>query len=186
MEVTFKNPNENWYYRQRYDKKEPGNMKGCFYSIIGILICLLLSALLSSCKSIQYVPVETVKTENIHNTDTVIIKDTIQNEKETTIREVSEADSALLAKLGLQLDKSQRIILLLQKELAQKSHTEIEHKSDTVEVEKEIQVPYPVEKQLSKWEKICLRFGNISIIVFFVLVVLTVFWIVVKKRVSKK
>ena len=182
MEASFSNPNDYWYYNQRYDMKEPGNMKGSFYSLVGSLLIIILSFLLSGCKSIQYVPVETIKTEFIHNTDTVVVRDTVQNEKETTIREATKADSAMLAKLGLQLDKSQRIILLLQKELAQKSHTEIEHKSDTVEVEKEVKVPYPVEKQLTKWQQFKLDFADIGFGVCALVILLACGYLFVRKR----
>jgi hypothetical protein len=42
----------------------------------GILVCLLIT-LLAGCKTIKYVPVETVKTEYVTKTDTLIQKDTI-------------------------------------------------------------------------------------------------------------
>lgn len=42
-----------------------------------LLFCLLFAILFCSCKSIQYVPVETVKTEYITNNDTLIFKDSV-------------------------------------------------------------------------------------------------------------
>lgn len=184
MKKQYKDPNENWYYHQKLLKSKD-SYKACFYCIIAVAILILVSLFFTSCKSIQYVPVETVKVETIHNTDTLIVRDTINNEKETIIREASPADSLLLAKVGLQLDESKRIIILLQKELAEKSHQEIEHKTDTVEKIKEIQVPYPVEKQLTKWEKTKMHIGEglvwILIVVF---VVIIVGWLIkMRKRV---
>jgi hypothetical protein len=158
METVYNNPNVNWYH-----KEMPNPKQGCFSWMVAIIVLIVFSICMSSCETIKYVPVETVKTEVIHNTDAVIVKDTINNEKETIIREATPADSLLLAKVGIQLDESKRVILLLQKELAEKSHTEIEHTSDTVTVEKEVKVPYPIEKPLSKWDRICLKSGSIAI-----------------------
>lgn len=174
------NLNDSWYYEQKLSNSA-GSYRACFYCFIGIIL-VLIATFLTSCKSIQYVPVETVKTEVIHNTDTVIVQDTINNEKETIIREATPADSLLLAKVGIQLDESKRIILLLQKELAEKSHTEIEHSSDTVTVEKEVQVPYPVEKKLTKWEKTKMETGGIAIAVCIAFVIMVIVGFILRAR----
>ena len=174
MENTYHNPDEYWYYSQRYDDKSVKNMRGCVYGLTGVLLLALLCFLFSGCKT-QYVPVETVRVETKYNTDTIIVKDTIINEKETIVREATAADSALLAKVGLQLDESKRVILLLQKELAEKSHKEIESHSDTVTVVKKVQVPYPVEKRLTKWETFKMGVGGIAIVVIVIIIVLVVF-----------
>lgn len=42
-----------------------------------LLFCMLFAILFCSCKSIQYVPVETVKTEYINNSDTLIFRDSV-------------------------------------------------------------------------------------------------------------
>lgn len=114
MGINYNNPNSNWYYGQRYEKMSEKNLKGCFYTLVIALIVAACMILFSSCKSIQYVPVETVKTEYKNHTDTVRQIDSIFSEKETIIR---EADSALVASLGLQLKANERAILILKKEL---------------------------------------------------------------------
>ena len=172
--------NDSLYYDRKLSNSG-GSYRTCFYCFMGIVLTLIV-AFLTSCKSTQYIPVETVKTEVIHNTDTVIVRDTINNEKETTIREATPADSLLLAKVGIQLDESKRIILLLQKELAKKSHTEIERTSDTVTVEKEVQVPYPVEKKLTKWEETKMETGGIAIAVCIAFVIMVIVGFMLRAR----
>lgn len=105
--------------------------------IVIIAICLLLQA----CKSVQYVPVETVKTEYVDRVKQV--HDTMHTiEKETTY---INGDTVLITKY---ID---RIKVL--------------HKTDTCIIEKTdtVQVPYPVERKLSKWEQVKNRLGGIAL-----------------------
>lgn len=101
-----------------------------------IAICLLLQA----CKSVQYVPVETVKTEYIDRVKQV--HDTMHTiEKETTY---INGDTVLITKY---ID---RIKVL--------------HQTDTCIIERTdtVQVPYPVERKLSKWEQVKNSLGGIA------------------------
>lgn len=102
-----------------------------------IAICLLLQA----CRSVQYVPVETVKTEYIDRVKQV--HDTMHTiEKETTY---INGDTVLITKY------INRIKVL--------------HKTDTCIIEKTdtVQVPYPVERKLSKWEQVKNSLGGITL-----------------------
>lgn len=148
-------------------------------TLIWLAIMIVAVALLSGCKSIQYVPVETVKTVYQNHTDTVVMKDTVLSKKETIIR---EADSALVAKLGLQLKDNEKAILILQRELERQVSKESEHKTDTVLKTDSIQVPYPVERKLSKWEKVCIDYGKIMLGATLILLVVAVWWLVRKIR----
>ena len=130
---------------------------GWYILVVFVLMCVM--ALLVSCRT-QYVPVETVRTEYINRTDTVHKTDTVTNEKETIIREVNNGDSALLAKYGIIVKNNERMMLLLQRELAKERSKEREVQHDTTIVRDTIQVPYPVEKKQSAvdkfWDKIML------------------------------
>lgn len=102
-----------------------------------IAICLLLQA----CKSVQYVPVETAKTEYVDRVKQV--HDTMHTiEKETTY---INGDTVLITKYV------DRVKVLHQ------TDTCIMEKTDTV------QVPYPVERKLSKWEQVKDRLGSITL-----------------------
>ncbi len=145
-----------------YFSEEMQNRGGCITNPVMLVVLLLVVMCLFGCKT-QYVPVETVVKEYIHSTDTVREKDTIRNEKETIIREMNAADSAMLAKLGLEVKANQHIILVLQKELERQSHEREESKTDTIYRDKEVQVPMPVERKLSRWEQIKMDYGAVSI-----------------------
>ena len=106
-------------------------------TLVIIVVCLLLQA----CKSVQYVPVETVKTEYIDRVKQV--HDTMHTiEKETTY---INGDTVLITKY---ID---RIKVL--------------HQTDTCIIERTdtVQVPYPVERKLSKWEQVKNSLGGITL-----------------------
>lgn len=105
-------------------------------TLVIIAICLLLQA----CKSVQYVPVETVKTEYIDRVKQV--HDTMHTiEKETTY---INGDTVLITKY---VDR-----------------VKVLHQTDTCIIEKTdtVQVPYPVERKLSKWEQVKDSLGSIA------------------------
>lgn len=127
------------------------------------MILSLVLMMLCGCKNIQYVPVETVRTEIVHQTDTVKQTDSVKTEKETVIREARPEDSLMLAKLGIKLQSNERLLILLQKELSDtKKELEEKHNSDSVRVEYKDR-PYPVEKQLTRWQSFCIDYGKIML-----------------------
>lgn len=147
-----------------------------FFAITATLI------LLSGCKAPQtiYVPVRTTdSTADVHH-DTQREKDSIIIERNTIIR---EADSALLAQLGImgvKVADNERLLLVLQQELTQKSQQLNQSKSDTVtkyEYE-EVPMPYPVEKEVVKpltwWQRT-------QIYGFWVLVLVVACWVLIRK-----
>lgn len=130
--------------------------------ILAIIITCVLMAILSSCTTTKYVPVTETRTEHHWHTDTVRQRDSTHTERETIIREV---DSAAMAKYGIQMERSQRAWLVLQREMENRL-LELEHmtaKRDTVR--DSITVPYPVvkmvEKPLSWWERLRLNIFNV-------------------------
>lgn len=124
------------------------------------VLFFLTTLLLVGCRSIQYVPVETVHTEKVHDHDTVWEQDSSRIETETVIREARPEDSLMIAKLGIKLKANERLVLLLQKELQQEKNKKVEsHTKDSVR-EKSVQVPYPVEKRLTKWQQLKQDWGG--------------------------
>ena len=103
--------------------------------------CLLVMLLLSGCRSVQYVPIETVKHDSIyitkHQKDSIYVHDSIyQKERGDTL-------------------------------IIEKWHTRYIEKQvhDTTYVERidSIQVPYPVEKPLTKWQRMKMNAGGWAI-----------------------
>ena len=142
--------------------------------ILPMLLAAYALIMCSSCKSVQYVPVETIRTEIKQIHDTIKIQDSVKNSQQMIIREADTAEiERLNTEYGFKLDKAQKTILVLRRELEQQSHSRTEVKDSIVYKDKEVQVPYPVEKKLSKWEQLKIDLGGwivgfiiLSIIVF--------------------
>ena len=150
-------------------------MKKALYIITLILL------LLSSCKSVQYVPVESHSIEHHYHNDTIKEKDSIISEKNTIIR---EADSAMVASLGLKLKANEKAILILRTELQKAISQKSESKSDTIIRVDSVQVPYPVEKKLTKWEQTKMNAGGVALIMC-ILVVLLIIVVFIAKVLRK-
>ena len=163
------------YYDDKLERSAPSYMD-CFWAFIGMIVGVIIAACFCSCKSVQYVPVETIRTEIKHHHDTVRIQDSTKNNVQTVIR---EADSAEIERLnteyGFKLDKAQKTILILRKELERQSHSQQETKTDTAIIEKQVQVPYPIEKKLSKWQQTKVDWGGWAMLSALVVIILFLF-----------
>ena len=130
--------------------------------MIMVFICALILIALGGCRSIQYVPVETVKHDSIYinkiERDSVLVKDSIY------IKEKN--DTVLIEKW--------------------KTRYVSKYITDTVYVERvdSVQVPYPVERELSKAEKRYISLGKVSLGVYIGLIVAIIAWVAyrLKKR----
>lgn len=163
MKNDYKNPNENWYYHQR-EQKSKYSYKACFFCFVGIIVFVVLSMLLSGCKSIQYVPVETVRTEYVTKTDTFLQKDSVRLHDSVYIH--SKGDTVWYEKWHTKYrDKIVTKIVI-----------------DSFIKTDSIQVPYPVEKKLTKWQKLKMDMGGIALSVcLFAVVIFIVSWLVRRK-----
>ena len=124
------------------------------WSAVGIALLLLFG----SCQSIRYVPVETIRTDSlyltVHKRDSMHIKDSVY------VKE--KGDSVIV-------DRWHTVY-----------RDRIIHDTIYVEKEKEVMVPYPVEKELTWWQKTKLELGEFSIGVILVLLIVVI-WLVKKK-----
>lgn len=114
-----------------------------------ILICIT-GYLMFGCRSIQYVPVETVKVEykDRLKIDSIIKYDSIFYNR------YIKGDTVFLIKEKYRyLDKIKIV-------------------RDSVFRADSISVPYPVEKQLSNWQKVKMDFGGVSIGVLLCIIIL--------------
>ena len=115
--------------------------KSIIRHIILIALLCIVAWLMFGCKSVQYVPVETVKIEykDRLKIDSVIKYDSVYFDR------YMKGDTAFIIKEKYKyLDKIKIV-------------------RDSVFKTDSISVPYPVEKQLSKWEKVKMDFGGVSI-----------------------
>lgn len=126
-------------------------------NLIYILTILLTSAI-CSCKSIQYVPVVTVKSDTTYINK--LQRDSIYERDSIFIR--SQGDTVLIEKFKYKyVDRLVR---------------------DTSYVSRvdSIQVPYPVEKQLTRWESFKMSVGGYAIVIGIISIIL--FVIILIKR----
>lgn len=128
------------------------------WSVIALIVAVGATLLLSlvSC-SPKVVTVPEYHYESHHSSDTVFQRDSVTKEQKTVIR---EADSTMLAELGIRLRDGERAILVVQKELQRVLSQQKEAVHDTVCLTDSIRVPYPVEKKLSGWQNLCISFGG--------------------------
>ena len=129
-------------------------------TLIWLAIMIVAVALLSGCKSIQYVPVETVKTDTLYQK--VVQRDSIHVHDSVTIR--LKGDTVIFEKYHT------KYIDRLLRDTVYRSRVD------------SIAVPYPVERKLSKWEQVCIDYGKIMLGATLILLVVAVWWLVRKIR----
>ena len=120
--------------------------------LIYIIILLTLAIWFSSCRSIRHIPIETVKHDSIYISkilhDSIYQRDSIYVDR--------QGDTVLIYK-DRYLYKYKNLI-------------------DTMYISRtdSIQVPYPIEKQLTKWQSMKLELGGwaLGIIIVFILVLI--------------
>ena len=131
-------------------------MKQRVYIWIAVGIALLL--LFGSCRSIRYVPVETIRTDSVFMSnvriDSVYVQDSI------LIKEKGDTLTTIRYKLVYRY----------------------KHITDTLFITKNdsVQVPYPVEKELTWWQKTKLELGEFSIGIILILLIVVI-WLIKKK-----
>ena len=145
-----------------YDSKfKESSYRICGFCFVCIAICIIM-LLLTGCKSIQYVPVETVRTEYVTKTDTFIQKDSVFCHDSVYIH--SKGDTVWYEKWHTRyIDR-----------VEYKVRTDSFIKTDS------IQVPYPVEKKLTKWQQVKIDWGGEAIVAL-VIVLFIVIWLVIKR-----
>ena len=130
-----------------------------------LFIILLAVGWLTSCTTTKVVTLPEVHEQHHWHTDSVIKRDSVIHDRQTTIREL---DSAAMAQYGIKLERAERAWLIqtdrLQRELSELK----EAKNDTV-IQRD-SVPYPVEvikevpRQSNWFERIMFCTGIISIL----------------------
>ena len=173
---------EDDYYNKILKSYET-SYRFCFWSFIAVVVMLIV-AFLTSCTTTRYVPVETIKTEVKHVHDTVTIRDSVKNDIQTIIREADTTEIDRLNKeYGFKLDKAQRTILILRRELEHSSHNQSESRDSIVYKDKEVQVPVPVEKKLTRWQQIKMDAGEYMMVI--IVIPLIIAFLAILRRKTK-
>ena len=112
---------------------------------------IVLTSVIWSCRSVKYVPVETVKYDSIYI-------------NKVQVDSVYHRDSIYV------VDKGDTVFLYKDRYIYKyKDRTDTLYVTNT----DSIQVPYPIEKELSKWQQFRMDFGgwSIGIVIIFVLII---------------
>lgn len=132
---------------------------------------LLIAILSTSCTRTEYVEVPKVHTEYIHNTDSILMIDTIIDHQTTIVKEL---DSVAMAEFGIKLENAQKAWLVEKNQLQKEVSKHQETKSDTIIVTDTIGVPYPViqyvEKHLSWWQSGLMFLGLLPLLGVFIFI----------------
>ena len=142
--------------------KECGLKEMCRLTVIGFLALAVIGVVMSlaGCSSTKYVPVETIKTE--YKTRDSIRFDSIY-----------QHDSVYLMIKGDTVYKEKYKYLYRYLTV---------NKTDTVIKTDSVQVPYPVEKKLTRWQSAKIELGGWAFGIVIALALVIVGWIVYKSR----
>ena len=130
-----------------------------------------------SCKSVKYVPVDS-------KSDSIVVEKLVEvplPPDSATIKALLECDEngkVILSWLDVANSKNAQALLTIDSlgNLLAKMKTQqdtVYLPSKEVTVTKEVKVPYPVEKELTRWQKLCVNIGGwaIGIVIITILVV---------------
>lgn len=159
---------------------------------------VLLAVLIVGCKSVRYVPLETVRTE-YREADTTAIYNSILRLFESRMQRESRSDSLI--------DREKETVVInehgdttrhdkeriVYRATAREKELETENKTlrDSIsslktrlETEKtdSVAVPYPVERELSKWEKTKMDFGGVAIGGLIAGICVAVAWLAMRRK----
>ena len=145
--------------------------KRFFWAFTTFILTMGVALFMLSCKT-EYIPVETSHTEHHWHTDSIKEVDSVIHERHTTIMQL---DSLAMAQYGIQLKNAERAWLVKSWELERQIENMQRLTAIRDTARDTIQVPYPVEKKLSKWQQAKIDWGgwamlaaDVMIILFFV------------------
>lgn len=120
--------------------------------LLNFIIILLMSTICSGCRTIEYYPLETVRIDTVYvnqqRVDSVMVRDSIHiYQKGDTVTEFR------LKYIYKYKDRTDTLYL---------------SKTDT------ISVPYPVEKELTKWQQTKVNYGGWALGIVFVFILIVV------------
>lgn len=124
------------------------------------MIIILSLVLLTGCRTVKYVPMETVRTDTVYQKQ--VERDSIMLHDSVYIREWMRGDTVYVDRTRWRTEYRDRYLC----------DTVYESSTDSVAV------PYPVEKELTKWQHFCLDYGKMTTGATVLLVILGGAWAV--------
>lgn len=160
-------------------------IKTVIKAYIALTVYALVSTifLLCSCSTTRYVPVENVRTE--YKDRVVTVHDTVRDSVRT-FNNTYKHDSMAVMMRGdtVFVDRWHTLRLIKWEKATHQSNTVAGDSASSVRVDS-VRVPYPVERKLTKWERVKMDFGTAAIVIAALAImtgiVLAVWWI--RKRI---
>ena len=115
------------------------------------ILFVLSLLLLTGCRSVKYVPVETVRIDTVYQSK--IEKDSIRIHDSIYVKEWQNGDTIYKDRDRWHTEYIDKLVY----------DTIYQSRTDS------IQVPYPVEKELTWWEEVKIKFSEVIFLVIFVL-----------------
>lgn len=126
---------------------------------IKAILLVFFALLFVGCKSLEYVPVESVRTEYKDREIIKVQTDTINNTRIVWIKGDTIVD------------------------IRERIKTRVVEIHDTTEIVKvdSVRVPYPIEKELTKWQQIKMDFGGMAFGAIALVLIAFVLWLLVRR-----
>lgn len=155
------------YYFVRCYEQQKFSQTGCCGPVLVVLAVVFI---LASCKTVEYVPVEIIRTEYKTKTDTFIQKDSVNVKDSVLIKIKGDKDTVRIEHWHTKYIERQK----------EKASNDTCQRTDTVTV------PVPVERKLSKWETFCIDYGKVMVgttaTVLLILIFLVARWVAGHRR----
>lgn len=179
----------------RDTKYQPGV---CTALLVAILMLLAVAVMLSGCSPTKYVPVETVRTEYV-NADTTGLYERMrsffesQRLKETSSDSIIDRtkETVVLKENGDTARHDKERIVYVASHREKEFEYKVQQQDSTIKALRlqlesvksdSIPVPYPVERELTKWEQTKMDFGGFAIGAIIAVVCIAVIWLIKKFR----
>lgn len=143
------------------------------------LLGVIILGMLTSCKT-KYIPIETVIRDSVEIKDTVRIINTQFVDrlvKDTSWMQIHTADSVELGKMGVSLS-GVKTALVIEKNTVKQLREKLSENNDTSNVRvvyvdrvKKVEVPVPVEKKLSRLERLRMFGGDAGLTLVLVTII---------------
>ena len=167
-------------------KRGLNTIRNIFVSSRKWLCIILLTSAIWSCRSVKYVPVES-------SVDSIVVEKLVEVQlppDSATIRALLECDEngkVVLSWLDIANSKNAQAQLTIDSlgNLLAKVRTQqdtIYLPSKEVTVTKEVKVPYPVEKELTRWQQMKLELGGWAFGIIITAALITVGWLIYRSR----
>lgn len=167
-------------------KRGLNTIRNIFVSSRKWLCIILLTSAIWSCRSVKYVPVES-------SVDSIVVEKLVEVQlppDSATIRALLECDEngrVVLSWLDIANSKNAQAQLTIDSlgNLLAKVRTQqdtIYLPSKEVTVTKEVKVPYPVEKELTRWQQMKLELGGWAFGIIITAALIIVGWLIYRSR----